>query len=224
MGGEREARRRRGARRDWLAGLRRTHSAIKPTNDPRVIRAILDFSPFPRGEQVEQVRAYVAISGWNAAGGGGNGRALTHRRVGRRSRPNASVSGRCCGNFEHGGRARYRAAPCPSVSMACSACSPRRVEQSIVIAELKGTPAPLVHAYIALCAVEEGTYGMRGPIDEFWHTLVTFTKTYAGFCERVAGRVPACSASREVWRCGRRPAASVDYPLGAWRSLTRSLK
>ncbi len=155
MGGEREARRRRGARRDWLAGLRRTHSAIKPTNDPRVIRAILDFSPFPRGEQVEQVGAYVAISGWNAAGGGGNGRALTHRRVGDgRGLTRASRGAAVAISNTAGGRAAVR--PLPSVSMACSACSPRRVEQSIVIAELKGTPAPLVQAYIALCGVEEG--------------------------------------------------------------------
>ena len=42
--------------------------------------------------------------------------------------------------------------------------------------------------YLALCALSpQKPYAMRGPIDEFWHTFVTFTKLYTEFCEDVAG-------------------------------------
>jgi len=55
-------------------------------------------------------------------------------------------------------------------------------------------PAAAEHAreakrFLTLCALHpDRTYGMRGPIDEFWHTFVTFTSRYMDFCERVAGR------------------------------------
>jgi hypothetical protein len=40
--------------------------------------------------------------------------------------------------------------------------------------------------YLALCALKtDGFYGMRGPIDNLWHTFVTFTKPYFDFCDRV---------------------------------------
>lgn len=43
--------------------------------------------------------------------------------------------------------------------------------------------------YLALCASNsDGFYGMRGPIDEFWHTFVVFTRQYADFCNVVAGQ------------------------------------
>jgi hypothetical protein len=43
--------------------------------------------------------------------------------------------------------------------------------------------------YLALCAAHpnEG-FGMRGPIDEVWHTFILFTQDYAEFCNQVAGR------------------------------------
>jgi hypothetical protein len=41
--------------------------------------------------------------------------------------------------------------------------------------------------YLALCALHpETSYGMRGPIDEFWHTFIVFTERYASFCDHVA--------------------------------------
>src|SRR6266496_4410333 len=43
--------------------------------------------------------------------------------------------------------------------------------------------------YLALCALNPASsYGMRGPIDELWHTFVIFTEKYASFCDQVAGR------------------------------------
>ena len=43
--------------------------------------------------------------------------------------------------------------------------------------------------YLALCALHPDTsYGMRGPIDEFWHTFIVFTERYAAFCDQIAGR------------------------------------
>lgn len=43
--------------------------------------------------------------------------------------------------------------------------------------------------YLILCALNPTKpYAMRGPIDEFWHTFVTFTTQYFNFCEMVSGR------------------------------------
>jgi len=43
--------------------------------------------------------------------------------------------------------------------------------------------------YLALCALHpETSYGMRGPIDEFWHTFIVFTERYQAFCDQIAGR------------------------------------
>jgi hypothetical protein len=42
--------------------------------------------------------------------------------------------------------------------------------------------------YLALSALEPEGYGMRGPIDELWHTFIMFTEKYATFCNQVAGR------------------------------------
>jgi hypothetical protein len=43
--------------------------------------------------------------------------------------------------------------------------------------------------YLVLCALDaEGAYGMNGPVDELWHTFITFTRDYARFCDEVAGR------------------------------------
>lgn len=44
--------------------------------------------------------------------------------------------------------------------------------------------------YLALCAINrDGFYGMRGPIDELWHTFVVFTKLYMRFCDNIAGEM-----------------------------------
>src|SRR5436305_2875035 len=42
--------------------------------------------------------------------------------------------------------------------------------------------------FLALCALDpEASYGMNGPVDELWHTFITFTVDYARFCDEVAG-------------------------------------
>ncbi|MEQ1936328.1 MAG: hypothetical protein ABL962_20930, partial [Fimbriimonadaceae bacterium] len=46
-----------------------------------------------------------------------------------------------------------------------------------------------IKRYLAMCAINpKAHYGMRGPIDELWHTFVIFTRDYARFCKEVAGR------------------------------------
>jgi len=42
--------------------------------------------------------------------------------------------------------------------------------------------------YLALSASEPGGFGMRGPIDELWHTFILFTEKYAMFCDQMGGR------------------------------------
>ena len=45
--------------------------------------------------------------------------------------------------------------------------------------------------YLAMCAMRpkgQGTYGVRGPVDELWHTFIIFTQLYCDFCTSVAGR------------------------------------
>jgi hypothetical protein len=43
--------------------------------------------------------------------------------------------------------------------------------------------------FLALCAIEkDGTYSMRGPIDEYWHTFLVFTELYSQFCDSIASR------------------------------------
>jgi hypothetical protein len=42
--------------------------------------------------------------------------------------------------------------------------------------------------FLSLCACAPGNYGMRGPLDELWHTFIIYTDKYASFCDAVAGR------------------------------------
>lgn len=42
--------------------------------------------------------------------------------------------------------------------------------------------------FLALGAISPELYGMRGPIDNLWHTFVIFTREYAKFCQTVAGK------------------------------------
>src|ERR1700733_4373725 len=43
--------------------------------------------------------------------------------------------------------------------------------------------------YLVLRALHPKTrYGMAGPVDEFWHTFLLFTREYSRFCAVVAGR------------------------------------
>jgi hypothetical protein len=46
-----------------------------------------------------------------------------------------------------------------------------------------------IKRYLALCSINpEAKYGMKGVVDELWHTFILFTREYATFCEAVAGR------------------------------------
>ena len=43
--------------------------------------------------------------------------------------------------------------------------------------------------FLILCSISSASsYGMRGPVDDLWHTFVIFTKQYFTFCEGVAGK------------------------------------
>lgn len=42
--------------------------------------------------------------------------------------------------------------------------------------------------FLTLCAVNPGNYGMRGPIDELWHTFIIFTEKYHQFCQQLCGK------------------------------------
>lgn len=43
--------------------------------------------------------------------------------------------------------------------------------------------------YLAMCLADpEAAYGMFGPVDEFWHTWILFTREWCEFSQAVAGR------------------------------------
>jgi hypothetical protein len=43
--------------------------------------------------------------------------------------------------------------------------------------------------YLAMCLADpEAAYGMFGPVDEFWHTWILFTREWCEFSSTVAGR------------------------------------
>ena len=44
-----------------------------------------------------------------------------------------------------------------------------------------------IKRFLALCAANPGKYGMRGPLDELWHTFILFTSSYARFCRLLGG-------------------------------------
>ena len=45
-----------------------------------------------------------------------------------------------------------------------------------------------IKRFLALCILNpKSEYGMRGPIDEIWHTFILFTKKYHDFCNNIAG-------------------------------------
>lgn len=44
-----------------------------------------------------------------------------------------------------------------------------------------------IKRYLAMCAVSPGGYGMRGPLDELWHTFILFTASYRRFCNTLGG-------------------------------------
>jgi hypothetical protein len=44
-----------------------------------------------------------------------------------------------------------------------------------------------IKRFLALSSANPGKYGMRGPLDELWHTFIIFTSSYARFCEKLGG-------------------------------------
>jgi hypothetical protein len=44
-----------------------------------------------------------------------------------------------------------------------------------------------IKRFLALSAANNGKYGMRGPLDELWHTFILFTSSYARFCRLLGG-------------------------------------
>jgi hypothetical protein len=44
-----------------------------------------------------------------------------------------------------------------------------------------------IKRFLALCSMNPGRYGMRGPMDELWHTFILFTSSYAEFCRELCG-------------------------------------
>ena len=44
-----------------------------------------------------------------------------------------------------------------------------------------------IKRFLTLCSVNPGAYGMRGPLDELWHTFIIFTSSYARFCMTLGG-------------------------------------
>jgi hypothetical protein len=44
-----------------------------------------------------------------------------------------------------------------------------------------------IKRFLALSAANPGKYGMRGPLDELWHTFIIFTSSYARFCHLLGG-------------------------------------
>lgn len=44
-----------------------------------------------------------------------------------------------------------------------------------------------IKRFLALSSLYPGRYGMRGPLDELWHTFIIFTSSYARFCKRLGG-------------------------------------
>lgn len=41
--------------------------------------------------------------------------------------------------------------------------------------------------YLILCGATNKEYGMRGPVDEYWHEFILFTLPYHRFCNLVSG-------------------------------------
>jgi hypothetical protein len=65
----------------------------------------------------------------------------------------------------------------------------RYMEEQRLPAEVAREHERELKRYLVMCALDPETpYGMKGPVDELWHTFITFTRDYARFCDDVAGR------------------------------------
>jgi hypothetical protein len=71
--------------------------------------------------------------------------------------------------------------------------------------------------YLAMCLADpEAAYGMFGPVDEFWHTWILFTREWCEFSAAVAGRY---IHHRPTTREERRAAKSSQEPSAYQRFL-----
>lgn len=62
--------------------------------------------------------------------------------------------------------------------------------------------------FLALCAIFRGPIGMRGPVDELWHSFLMFTEDYERFCTKVAGAfIHHAPNDEDTPEAGRRSAA-----------------
>jgi hypothetical protein len=75
-----------------------------------------------------------------------------------------------------------------------------------------------IKRFLALSAAQPGKYGMRGPLDELWHTFIIFTSSYARFCESLGGgfihHLPANPKERKRSKGGKKSSYVVfleDY-------------
>jgi hypothetical protein len=75
--------------------------------------------------------------------------------------------------------------------------------------------------YLAMCLADpEAAYGMFGPVDEFWHTWILFTREWCEFSQAVAGRYihhrPTTRQEKRAAAASREPSAYqrflADYP------------
>jgi hypothetical protein len=84
----------------------------------------------------------------------------------------------------------------------------RYMEEQRLPAEVAREHERELKRYLVLCALDaDGAYGMNGPVDELWHTFITFTREYARFCDEVAGRF--------IHHVPTRPEANGDPEGGA---------
>ncbi|QWK81231.1 glycine-rich domain-containing protein [Ochrobactrum sp. BTU1] len=56
-----------------------------------------------------------------------------------------------------------------------------------ICAEVAITRERELKRFLAICAIFHDPIGMRGSVDELWHSFIIFTEDYASFCEEVAG-------------------------------------
>lgn len=56
-----------------------------------------------------------------------------------------------------------------------------------ISAELAATHERELKRFLAICIIYQEPIGMRGAVDELWHTFIMFTKNYASFCNKIAG-------------------------------------
>jgi hypothetical protein len=63
----------------------------------------------------------------------------------------------------------------------------RYAEKTRLPAEVLKEHEREIKRFLALSAANPGKYGMRGPLDELWHTFIIFTSSYAKFCQLLGG-------------------------------------